>query len=163
MTIGQPPRQEAVVPIEYRKRLRGLTALLAALALLPACGLGADKEMQLRATAFFEAGNAYSKLVCLRRAPQMELPSPGYTAVALSIPWSSDVNALVLPQRILRSEPVEINSDDALVRLPRTLMRPSNEFDPPLLPVLAAGEPDVIEERSKFLEHRERNRLRAKR
>jgi len=30
------------VPIEYRKRLRGLTALLAALALLPACGTDAD-------------------------------------------------------------------------------------------------------------------------
>ncbi|SNR77793.1 helix-turn-helix domain-containing protein [Puniceibacterium sediminis] len=120
--------------------LRQLRDQLDPHALLPVCGGDADDALQLRATAYFAAGNAYARLAGLKRAPHTELPGWGQEAVAFAIPWSGDVNALLLPRSVLRSEPLGHEALCAVPHLPDIALRQSTEFDPPLLPVLAAGE-----------------------
>ncbi|QFT32214.1 HTH-type transcriptional activator RhaS [Labrenzia sp. THAF82] len=119
--------------------LRAIRDTLDPVDLLPKCRRDNAENFQICATVQFKARDYYAKLEDFRLSPTIQPPASGRIMVAFAVPWSSDINALLLPEQVLRTDPIEGLNASKCTHVSQLDLRSSHEFDPPVLPIIAYG------------------------
>jgi AraC-like DNA-binding protein len=102
----------------------------------------AARDGFIYAVAVYRSGAAHSDLIQLlpvqRSRPQL-MASGDFDVIYYGLPLARDPLDLLLQHRVLRSDVVPITGDRrSASHLGSVSLRPSTQFDPPVLPVLAA-------------------------